>query len=130
MTTFTMARSEQPMSRPRTLVEQVRTIASRGRMDDADVQILFDAADVLAAYDTTGFPPPSGHSHDHPFNRLSAARVHSTVGDKDGGGVPAHMYTLRWRVYTWDLGPECSWTQRYSYFGPGQPPFPKTRVPL
>lgn len=29
------------------LVKQVRTIASRGRMDDADVQVIFDAADAL-----------------------------------------------------------------------------------
>lgn len=29
------------------LVEQLRTIASRGVMDDADVQILFDCADEM-----------------------------------------------------------------------------------
>jgi uncharacterized protein YgbK (DUF1537 family) len=29
------------------LVEQVRKIASRGRVDDADVQILFDAAEAI-----------------------------------------------------------------------------------
>lgn len=31
-------------------VKELRTIASRGRVDDADVQVLFDAADELEAY--------------------------------------------------------------------------------
>ena len=29
------------------LIGQLRTIASRGRLDDADVQVLFDAADLM-----------------------------------------------------------------------------------
>lgn len=29
------------------LAKQVRKIASRGRVDDADVQVLFDAADAI-----------------------------------------------------------------------------------
>ena len=29
------------------LAKQVREIASRGRMDDADVQVVFDAADAI-----------------------------------------------------------------------------------
>lgn len=29
------------------IVKQLRTIASRGRIDDADVQIIFDAADEI-----------------------------------------------------------------------------------
>lgn len=29
------------------IVKQLRTIASRGRMDDADVQVVFDAADEI-----------------------------------------------------------------------------------
>lgn len=34
------------------LIAQVRKIASRGRMDDADVEIVFDIADALEAADT------------------------------------------------------------------------------
>lgn len=33
--------------RAHTIVRQVRTIASRGRMDDQDVQVVFDAADEI-----------------------------------------------------------------------------------
>jgi uncharacterized coiled-coil DUF342 family protein len=32
---------------PDDIVAQLRKIASRGRMDDADVQIIFDAADEI-----------------------------------------------------------------------------------
>lgn len=37
------------MKDPQKLIDQARTIASRGRMDDADVQVIFDLADLAEA---------------------------------------------------------------------------------
>ena len=38
------------MSDLATLLGQLRTIASRGKMDDADVQVLFDVADAMTPF--------------------------------------------------------------------------------
>lgn len=37
----------EALQRSAVLARQVRRIASRGKMDDADVQIIFDAADEI-----------------------------------------------------------------------------------
>lgn len=39
-----------PFERSRDLLAALRTIASRGRMDDADVQILFDCVDEIERF--------------------------------------------------------------------------------
>ena len=48
-----LIQDDDPLPKPPSLIEQLRKIASRGRVDDADVQILFDAADKLEQLEAT-----------------------------------------------------------------------------